>query len=115
MRENGSIATTNPSLQLAPLSVNDAEACSALLDRNRAHLTQHGDYRDVLTATRASVREELGAPTDNLVLGIWRERELIGRVDLIPKEPGIFVIGYPGLARARLTPPMSFWACRGSP
>ncbi len=48
----------------------------------------------MLTATLASVREELGAATDNLVLGIWRDRELIGRVDLIPKDLGIFVIGY---------------------
>jgi ribosomal-protein-serine acetyltransferase len=94
MRDSGSMATSFPLLRLAPLSTDDAEAYDALLDRNREHLTRHGDYRDALTATRESVRDELNAATDNLALGIWLDRELTGRVDLVPKEPGIFVIGY---------------------
>ena len=94
MRLDGSIATECSTIKLTPLSVDHANEYYALVDRNRAHLTKHGDYGDMLTATLASVREELGAPREHLMLGIWRKRALIGRVDLIPKEPGIFVIGY---------------------
>jgi RimJ/RimL family protein N-acetyltransferase len=94
MRQDGSIATDCSLLHLAPLSTDDADAYYALLDRNRRHLTRHGNYRDVLTATHATVWDELSAPTDTLVMGIWLAQTLIGRVDLIPRGPGIFVIGY---------------------
>ncbi len=42
MWQDWSIVTEVPSLRLAPLSVEDADAYYALLDRNRAHLTQRG-------------------------------------------------------------------------
>jgi hypothetical protein len=50
MHRDGSIGIDWSSLVLAPLSANDAGAYDALLDRNRQYLTQHGDYRDALTA-----------------------------------------------------------------
>jgi ribosomal-protein-serine acetyltransferase len=90
----GAIATDRVGLRLAPLSVADVDAYFALVDRNRAHLTQHGDYRSMLTATRTAAREELEAAIDALVLGLWLHCDLIGRVDLIPKGDGNFVIGY---------------------
>lgn len=93
-REDLVIATEDPSLRLVPMSNDDVDAYFRLLVRNREHLTQHGDYRDVLTATRETVCAEFGAARDYLMYGMWLEQELIGRVDLIPKGPGIFVIGY---------------------
>ena len=88
------ITTECPSLCLSRLSIDDIDAYYALIDRNRRHLTQHGNYLDMQTATRETVREELERPTPNLVLGIRLDDVLIGRVDLIPKEPSTFVIGY---------------------
>jgi ribosomal-protein-serine acetyltransferase len=94
MHRDGSIETEWSLLVLAPLSADGVESYDALLDRNRRHLTRHGNYRDALTAARSTVKDELNATTDSLVLGVWLARALIGRIDLIPKEPGIFVIGY---------------------
>lgn len=81
-------------LQVTTLTSLDTVAYYELVDRNREHLTRLGDYRSMLTASLVSVRDELSASSPNLVTGIWLRRKLIGRVDLIPKDPGIFVIGY---------------------
>jgi ribosomal-protein-serine acetyltransferase len=94
MRMHSPITTDLAKLRLVPLCVNDVEVYYALVDRNRGHLTQHGDYRSMLTATLDSIREEFGAETTALVLGLWLDGELIGRVDLISKGEGVFVIGY---------------------
>lgn len=88
MSQERSIATEFSALRLAPLSSDEGEAYYALLDRNGGHLTQHGDDLDVMTATPETVGDELNAATDNRAMGIWLDRVLIGRVDLVPKEPG---------------------------
>jgi hypothetical protein len=42
-RARATIATIIPALQLVELCADDAEAYYHLIDRNRTHLTQHGD------------------------------------------------------------------------
>ena len=79
---------------IATLTYDDAVAYYELVDRNREHLTRLGDYRSVRTASLQSVQDELSANSPNVVTGIWLSRDLIGRIDLIPKDPGTFVIGY---------------------
>ena len=81
-------------LRLEPLRVEEVKTYYALVDRNRSHLTQHGDYQSMLTATLDTVRAELGADTTTLIMGLWHDEDLIGRVDLIPKGEGNLVIGY---------------------
>lgn len=89
------IATDLPSLRLVALGPDDAEAYYALVDRNREHLTQHGDYTELGRATPASVAEELrDQQVGNARFGIWLDDALIGRADLSPRVPGHFVIGY---------------------
>ncbi|HEX5501962.1 MAG TPA: GNAT family N-acetyltransferase [Thermomicrobiales bacterium] len=82
-------------MRLVALSPDDAGAYYALVDRNRGHLTQHGDYAELGRATPASVIEDLRDPQGgNARFGIWLGDTLIGRADLSPRMPGHFVIGY---------------------
>ena len=89
------IATERAGLRLSELTLDDAHAYYDLVDRNRDHLTKHGDYSDLGQATPESVTESLSGPLDkNARFGIWLDGLLIGRADLSPRTPGHFVIGY---------------------
>lgn len=80
---------------LVELLPEDAAAYYALVDRNRDHLTQHGDYLDLGEATPETVREDLTDPENrNARFGVWLGEQLIGRVDLNPRTAGDFVLGY---------------------
>jgi RimJ/RimL family protein N-acetyltransferase len=89
------IDTDLPNLRLIALSPNDAEAFYDLIDRNRTHLTQHGDWTDLGDATPQSVHASLSNLDDrNAQFGIWLDRQLIGRTDLNARTPGNFVLSY---------------------
>lgn len=89
------IPTDLPGLNLIELTLDDARDYYRLVDRNRDHLTQHGDYADLKQATLESVVNDLGDPADkNAKFGIWLNDTLVGRADLSPRVPGHFVIGY---------------------
>ena len=82
-------------LTLSALTPRDAQAYFDLVDRNRDHLTKHGDYSDLGGATPESVTASLADPHDkNAKFGIWLTGSLICRVDLSPRVPGHFVLGY---------------------
>lgn len=67
----------------------------ALIDRNRAHLNQHGDYPFEHDANADDVHSYFENPWDtNVRLGIWSGDHLIGRVDLNPIDPPKWVLGY---------------------
>jgi ribosomal-protein-serine acetyltransferase len=89
------IATANPALRLIELSERDLDAYYALIDANRKHLTRHGDYASMKTATRESTRLALREHNGvDLRMGVWLADRLAGRIDLLPKEPGKSGIGY---------------------
>ena len=89
------IATDIPNLRLVALRPEDADAYYALVDHNRTHLTQHGDWTDLGGATPESVAASLSPFDDRTTqFGIWLDRQLIGRVDLNPRTPGNFVLAY---------------------
>jgi len=76
-------------------SEDDAEVYYDLIERNRDHLTAHGDYQEIREATLRSVAEDLaGQPDDGITFGAWLGHALIGRVDLVPREAGTFVLGF---------------------
>lgn len=82
-------------LTLSALTLRDAHAYFDLVDRNRNHLTKHGDYADLGEATPEWVTQNLSDPDDkNAKFGVWLDGTLIGRVDLSPRVPGHFVLGY---------------------
>jgi RimJ/RimL family protein N-acetyltransferase len=89
------IETNLSNLRLIALSPDDADALYDLIDRNRAHLTQHGDWTDLGDATPESVQASLSdSDGRNAQFGIWLDRQLIGRADLNARTPGNFVLGY---------------------
>jgi RimJ/RimL family protein N-acetyltransferase len=89
------LPTAIPQLRLLELLPEDAVAYYALVDRNRAHLTQHGDYLDLGEATPETVAEDLTDPQNhNARFGVWLGDQLIGRVDLNPRTAEDFVLGY---------------------
>jgi RimJ/RimL family protein N-acetyltransferase len=89
------LQTAMPDLRLVELLPEDAAAYYTLVDRNRAHLTQHGNYLDLGEATPESVLEDLMDPENrNARFGIWVGEQFIGRVDLNPRTVKDFVLGY---------------------
>mgnify|MGYP002408322204 FL=1 len=82
-------------IELRELTGRDAQAYSELVQRNRRHLTQFGDYQELAASTLDEIEEYFAnPPDDNVRMGIWQADELMGRIDLNPVEPGAFVLGY---------------------
>lgn len=82
-------------VELRELAGPDAEALHSLVARNRAHLTEFGDYEDLVASSLEDLRGYFADPPDeNLPMGIWRGTELMGRVDLVPVDPPDFGLGY---------------------
>jgi len=89
------ITTAIPDLRLIALSPDDAETYYDLVDRNRGHLTQHGDWTELGEATPESVAASLNNFNDPATqFGIWFDGQLVGRADLNPRTLGNFVLGY---------------------
>jgi ribosomal-protein-serine acetyltransferase len=93
--ESIAVPTSIPGLRLAALSAGDAAPYLALIQASLDHLTRHGDYLSMRDETLESVTAELSEPSgETLRMGIRLGDELIGRVDLIPKDERRCVIGY---------------------
>jgi ribosomal-protein-serine acetyltransferase len=90
------IGTDLPELILRPLSREDAADYYELIDRNRDHLTAFGDYEEMRDATLTSVADDLahGVANGDLAFGVWLGGDLIGRVDLVPRDAENHVLGY---------------------
>lgn len=74
------VPTQVPGLVLGELTLDDADAYYALLDRNRERLSRLGNYRAESEATPAWVREHLSEVSGlSRRCGIRLNSELIGR------------------------------------
>jgi RimJ/RimL family protein N-acetyltransferase len=81
-------------VSLRPLTLDDVGRYYDLVDRNRQHLTRHGDYGFLCHATLDDLRAHLAEASQNVRLGVWLQGELIGRIDLNPINPPRWVLGY---------------------
>lgn len=89
------IPTDRPDVTLRELTIGDLDAYYPLVDRNRVHLNQHGNYQFEHDADADAIRSYFENPWDtNVRLGIWSDDHLIGRVDLNPIDPPKWVLGY---------------------
>jgi RimJ/RimL family protein N-acetyltransferase len=88
------VPTERPGLVLKSIGIDDLDAYFALVDRNRRHLNQRGDYPFEASATRDELATWLSADTDDVRFGIWLDGELVGRVYLGPVSPPQWAIGY---------------------
>ena len=93
--EDESLATEDPALVLRPLAHHDVERYYALVDRNRSHLTRHGDFEFYREATVEDVRAQFVERAGHILrFGVWYSGELIGRLDLNPIDPPRWALGY---------------------
>lgn len=89
------ISTDNPQVVLHELAISHLDVYFDLVDRNREHLNQRGDYGFEANATRDDLASYFRTPWDeNVRLGVWLADQLVGRVDLVPIKPPHWVIGY---------------------
>ncbi|MEO7034613.1 MAG: GNAT family protein [Polyangiaceae bacterium] len=88
------LLTDNPALLLRELRPSDASAYYAVLDRNRVHLTQFGNYRAEGRATAAWVRRSLARRSVGLRFGLWYSGELVGRIELARWARQRFTLAY---------------------
>ncbi len=89
------LPTSMDSVRLSLLTLRDAPTFFRLVEANRDHLRQFGNYTDLAGSTLEGIEGYFVDPPDNsLRMGIWVSDELAGRVDLNPVAPGTFVLGY---------------------
>ncbi|MFJ6481977.1 MULTISPECIES: GNAT family N-acetyltransferase [unclassified Streptomyces] len=89
------LTTEVAGLTLRVLSVEQADEYYGLIDRNREHLTRHGDYEALAASDYETARAELlDAPDPSLRCGILLRGSLIGRVDLVAANPPAYGFGY---------------------
>jgi RimJ/RimL family protein N-acetyltransferase len=91
---NEVLLTADPELVLRELNVGEAVAYYALLDRNRAHLTQFGNYQAEGKATLAWVKRSLKRPAARMRFGLWYSGELVGRIELAGWARHRFTLAY---------------------
>jgi RimJ/RimL family protein N-acetyltransferase len=88
------LATPIDGETLRSLCEVDADRYIALVRENIGHLTQHGDYGELFDVTDEALREEVLQAPPELTFIVDLREELIGRVDLVPREEGHVVLGY---------------------
>lgn len=81
-------------LVLRRLEHGDAPRLYALVSRNIAHLTVHGDYLGLTAMSVDALAAELAQADKALRFGIFLEEKLVGRIDLIGVEPPCYSVGY---------------------
>ncbi|MFF5506192.1 GNAT family N-acetyltransferase [Streptomyces roseolus] len=95
MRVFPELATRVPGLTLCVLTAGRADEYFALIDRNRAHLTQHGDYEALAASDYETAHAELlQDPSPSLRCGVLLHGALVGRVDLVAVDPPKYSLGY---------------------
>jgi RimJ/RimL family protein N-acetyltransferase len=66
-----------------------------LTQNSKLHLTQNGDYQDLINRDLQSTRFELSEPAENEEsFGVFLLEEIIGTATLIKYKPGIYGLGY---------------------
>ncbi|WP_433327656.1 GNAT family N-acetyltransferase [Spirillospora sp. CA-294931] len=87
--------TSIEGLTLRLLEPGDADACWALVQANRGHLTRHGDFTEQVGASRDEVRAAFEGPPDPFerAYGIRLHGELVGQISLIAANPPHYGLG----------------------
>ena len=88
------LVTQIPDLTLRRLGDADAGRLFELIQKNRHHLTAHGDHAEVVAASHETLVAELSGIDDQIRLGIFLENRLVGRLDVIPVDPPRYGLGY---------------------
>ncbi len=87
------IGTEWPALRLEVLDQSDAENLYRLVHENRAHLTAHGDHKELVETSLSALQTQLQHP-DPLRYGLFVDDILVGRMDLVAVDPPRYGLGY---------------------
>jgi RimJ/RimL family protein N-acetyltransferase len=89
------LQTHVPGLVLREHTAKDAGPYYDLVQANRAHLTRHGDYTELVASTRDGTERRFANPQRPSVrCGIWKDDRLIGHVTLVHAEPPRWGVGF---------------------
>ncbi len=73
----------------------DAAPYYELVQTNRDHLTRHGDYAELVAATKNEIESQFAASGKGSVrCGIWKDDGLVGHVTLIYGDPPTWGLGF---------------------
>lgn len=93
--DNAVLSTTLSGLALRELGPGDAETFYKLVQNNRAHLTALGDFeQEVAAPVEKWTTEFATALAAGRRFGIFFEKRLIGRLDLVAVDPPKYSVGY---------------------
>jgi ribosomal-protein-serine acetyltransferase len=87
------LGTEIDGLVLRPLAVEDRDRYSELVSRNRGHLTANGDYEELARSSEQDLENDIRNEA-MARFGVWFHGDLIGQVDLIPRDGANAVLGY---------------------
>ncbi|NUT49124.1 MAG: GNAT family N-acetyltransferase [Saccharothrix sp.] len=79
---------------LRSLLLDDVAAYTGLLRANADFLTRHGDFTDAVRASEEDHRRAFAAADPRHDFGVYEDDRLVGRVELIRRDPTRFGLGY---------------------
>jgi len=89
------IKTGIEALVLRTIKAPDVDALYDLIQANRAHLTQNGDYIEMVERSHEEIKNEfVDGEQNSEVFGLQYFDHLIGSVSLIRYEESVFGLGY---------------------
>jgi len=89
------IETSIDGLFLEVIKTSDTDELFDLVQANRSHLTQNGDYSDIVEMSREKTKAAIEAGQENTeTFGLRYYNKLIGTVSLICHADRIFGLGY---------------------
>ncbi|MFC0680057.1 GNAT family N-acetyltransferase [Lysobacter korlensis] len=87
------LATSLPGVTIRRLVPADAGVLLALVQKNRAHLTRHGDFAELVDRDLDATTQHLETSPEH-AFGVFTEGSLVGAVSLIPVEPPRYGCGF---------------------
>ncbi len=96
MKESETIVSTSiRNLSLRSLTSRNATDVFNLIQNNRPHLTQNGDYQELVSRDLDSTRIALSKSNESEEsLGVYLDCRIIGIVTLIKHAPEVYGLGY---------------------
>ena len=86
------LRTHRPDVVLRAAQAGDADALADIVAASAEHLTQHGDYADLVAGDAAAIAATLTGNEKQFVMLL--NDTIVGLATLIRYQPGIFGLGY---------------------
>lgn len=89
------LETALPGVVIRALDPADAPALTSLIGENVAHLTQHGDYAELVAMDRSEIEQMLARDdVAGLYFGVFERERMVGVVCLVPVDPPRYGSGF---------------------